>query len=128
MLGVFLFGSLIEQLPNLFYILLSPFLWLGRFLFGILFLKQVLFNKNIINASVLILALFALLATGTLLPWYLSWWMPFLALTTNLRSLLFWSSIGLGAYFFLYSTSIALFIIGGLYLAAGLALKEIKGP
>jgi Gpi18-like mannosyltransferase len=89
---------------------------LGRSLFLAIYAKTLVSAKNLEPAMVLILTAFAFLATGTVLPWYILWWLPFLVLRSRLRPIMVWSSIGMGSYLFIYSTSLSLALVGGIYL------------
>lgn len=112
-LGIFFFWSFLASGALHFVLMaLSGLQWLGRGIFSLFYLKQFFLKREIIDVSIPILSLFALLATGTFLPWYITWWFPFLVLKNNWQSALFWTTIGLWAYFFLYSTSLALLTIG----------------
>lgn len=112
-LGLLIFGKTIIEFPNLFTVLFKPLFYLIRSIFVIFYFKNLVSKKNIINKIIIALILFALFATATLLPWYFTWWFPFLILKNDVRSLMFWSSVGFGTYVFLYSTSLSLFLVGG---------------
>jgi hypothetical protein len=97
---------------------------LGRSLFLAVYAKTLASAKALEAAIVLILAAFAFLATGTVLPWYILWWLPFLMFKNDWRPVVLWSSVGLGSYLFIYSTSLSLAMIGGAYLVF-LMTKEL---
>jgi hypothetical protein len=73
------------------------------------------------RCSVTLLA-FAMLGSGTVLPWYATWWLPFLLIEGRWRAVIFWTAVGLGAYGLFYSTSLSL-ALGGLPLA----IRSMRG-
>jgi hypothetical protein len=99
---------------------------LGRSLFLAVYVKTLVSAKSVEPAIVLILTAFAFLATGTVLPWYILWWLPILILRNHLRLVMFWSLVGLGSYLFIYSTTLSLAVVGGISLII-LGTKTLEG-
>jgi hypothetical protein len=96
---------------------LKPGLVVGRALFLAAYAKTLATARALDPAIVSVLIAFAFLGAATVLPWYVLWWMPFLILGNRLRPVVIWSLVGLGGYFFLYSTTLSLAMVGGAYLA-----------
>jgi hypothetical protein len=88
----------------------------GRVLFLAAYAKVLASARVLDPAIVSVLTAFAFLGTATVLPWYVLWWLPFLILGNRLRPVVIWSLVGLGGYFFLYSTTLSLAMVGGAYL------------
>jgi hypothetical protein len=81
-------------------------------LFALLYGWQTLSRRSLPARGAAVLILFALVASGTVLPWYTSWWIPLLILEDRHRAAAFWTAISLGAYFLFYSTTFSLFAFG----------------
>ena len=86
-------------------------LLLSRLIFVFNYTKQLFWGKNLINIIIVCLISSAIFFPVAVLPWYLTWCIPFLILKTNWRAIILWSLIGLLSYSFLYSVSISLFFI-----------------
>ena len=108
------------------YFILKSILWLGRLIFLPIYIRTTFFHKKLLDAIMLILIFFAFLVGGTVLPWYISWWMFLLVLKKDWSSCLFWSTVGLAAYIFSYSVSLSLVFLGGIYLIFLWGLSIIK--
>jgi hypothetical protein len=88
----------------------------GRVLFLAVYVKTLVSAKSVEPAIVIVLTAFAFLATGSILPWYILWWLPILILKNHRPLVTFWSIVGLGSYIFIYSTTLSLAAVGGLVL------------
>ncbi len=95
---------------------LKPGLIVGRALFLAVYVKTLISAKSVEPAIIMVLAAFAFLATGTILPWYILWWLPILILKNHWRLVTFWSVVGLGSYVLIYSTTLSFAAVGGLVL------------
>lgn len=96
----------------------------GRALFLAAYAKILASARVLEPAIVSVLAAFAFLGSATVLPWYVLWWLPFLILGNRPLPVVFWSLVGLGGYFFLYSTTLSLAMVGG----ASLVFRMTKEP
>ena len=118
LLSYLIFGaSFLSQKISLQYSL-GLCLLLERIVYAFAYLKSIFSNKNIIDITIVIFILFAFLASATVLPWYITWWLPFLILKNQTRAVIFWSLVGMCAYFLFESVSLSLFIVGGTFWLA----------
>lgn len=92
--------------------ILSGILLASQLAFAVIYVWQALSRGTLARRCSSVLTAFALLGSGTLLPWYTAWWIPFLVVEGRRFAVIAWTCISLGAYLLFYSTSFSLAVLG----------------
>jgi hypothetical protein len=106
-------------------VVLSGILLASQIAFLGLFAWLAVRRDSLARRCAAVLLSFALLGSGAVLPWYSTWWLPFLLIEARWRAVIFWTAVSLGAYGLFYSTSFSLLVFG-LPLAFGALRKFLS--
>lgn len=113
LLAVLSFGNLV----GLFWVgmFLSTILLIGRLTFSFAYFVNLFAKQSIIRAIAISLILFVLFVPSTTLPWYGTWFLPFLILLLNMGAIAFWTSVIVLAYPLLYSFGVSTLVLAMLF-------------